>query len=295
MQQLQAQGKVCVFLCDDNVWELPPGNPARGTYEQADVIHRYQSIMSIAHAVTTSTPYLVSKCKEINQNSSMFRNLVDPDIAKMVSPGRDDPKEIRICWTGTPHHHDDAALMDQACLDILHKYPKVKFVFMGYHPPSMVTKYPTGRYEYYNFVPVDAWYPCFASLDIDIGLVPLIDHPFNWAKTCRKFQEYSIVGAPTVASPVGNYNDLPKDIVTLVSDNLSPESWVESISYLIDNPEERKIRGQKSYQYIMDNHNITTFIFERAQFYYDIYAKITGTERTVIWDETQKESVKLEN
>jgi len=295
MKQLQEQGKVCIFLCDDNVWELPSGNPAIGTYQQADVIHRYQSIMSRANAVTTSTPYLVAKCKEHNPNSFMFRNLVDPAIADMAAPGIDNPDEIRVGWTGTPHHHDDVVLIDEACLEIVQKYPKVKLVFIGYQPPSLFSKYPTRSYEYYNFVPVDAWYTCFANLDIDIGLVPLIDHPFNLAKTCRKFQEFSILSVPTIASPIGNYLDLPKDVVTLIPDNLSPKSWVDTMSYLIEHPEERKIRGQKAYQYILDHHDINRYIFERAQFYYDIYAKVTGTERTIVWDETLKENEKSEN
>jgi glycosyltransferase involved in cell wall biosynthesis len=289
MKQLQEQGKVCVFLCDDNIWELPPGNPARGTYEQADVAYRYQTIMGQADAVTTSTPYLASKCQEFNPKVTIFRNLVDPTIRDFMSPGRDNPKEIRICWTGTPHHHDDAVLMDEACLKIVHKYPQVKFVFMGYWPPSLFSHFPRDRYEYYAFVNVDAWYACFASLDIDIGLVPLTDHPFNWAKTCRKFQEYSIIGAPTVASPVGNYNFLSKDIVTFVKDNLSPDSWFEAISSLIEDREERLRRGEASLKFIMDNHDINRYIFERAQVYYDVYAAVTGTERTIIWDETHRE------
>lgn len=295
MQHLQAQGKVCVFLCDDNVWELPPGNPAKGTYQQADVIHRYQSIMSQAHAVTTSTPYLVNKCKEHNPNSIMFRNLVDPAIATMAPPGRDNPNEIRIGWTGTPHHHDDVALIDEACLEIVQRYHQVKLVFIGYQPPSLFSKYPPRSYEYYNFVNVDAWYMCFANLDIDIGLVPLIDHPFNWAKTCRKFQEFSILSTPTIASPVGNYLELPTDIVTFVPDNLSPKSWVDTMSYLIEHPEDRKTRGQKAYQYVLDNHDINRYIFERAQFYYDIYAKVTGTERIIVWEETPRESENVKN
>jgi len=291
MKRLREQGKVCVFLCDDNVWEIPQGNPARETYQQADIIHRYQTIMETAHAVTTSTSYLVDKCKNFNSHVTLFRNLIDPAVTDMVSPGRDDPDEIRIGWTGTPHHHDDAALLDEACLQILYNFPKVKFIFMGYNPPSLFTKYPPGRFEYYSFVPVDAWYPAFASLDIDIGLVPLIDHPFNLAKTCRKFQEFSQIKAATIASPIGNYKDLPKDIITLVPENLSPKSWITCITYLITHPEERKRRGDASYQYVLNNHDINTYIYERAQFYYDTYARVTGTERTIVWDETLKRNV----
>lgn len=290
MRQLQEQGKVCAFICDDNVWELPPHNPARGTYEQADVIYRYETIMRQAHAITTSTPYLAEKCRVVNKNTTIFRNLVDPEIRSFMAPGRDDPRQIRIAWFGTPHHHDDAELIDEACLEIANKYPRVRFVFMGYYPPSLFTKFPPKSYEYYNFVEVDAFYACFANLDIDIGLVPLIDHPFNWAKTCRKFQEYSIIGAPTIASPVGNYLHLPKDVVRLVPQNLKPESWYKEIVTMIEDVEGRRALGERARQFIMDEHDINKYIFERAQFYYDIYAQVTGTERTIVWEKTPKEN-----
>lgn len=287
MKQLRANGKVCLFLCDDNVWEIPGGNPAAGTYTQADIIGRYQMLMTTAHACTTSTPYLVKKCKEFNAHSYMFRNLVDPNIALLKSPGRDNPNEIRIGWTGTPHHHDDAALFDDALFELLRKYPQVKLVFMGYHPPTLSQRFPPHRYEYYSFVPVDAWYPCLANLDLDIGLVPLIDHPFNWAKTCRKFQEYSILSAATVASPVGLYKEIPKDcIITLPKE--STKDWISCMSFLIENPEKRLEMATNAFNYIMINHDINKFIAERAQVYYDVYARVTGTERSIVWEEMLK-------
>jgi len=286
MRQLQNMGKPCLFLCDDNVWELPPHNPARGTYEQADIINRYQIIMGIANAVTTSTPWLVNKCKEFNNIVYQFRNLIDPKVYDFVSPGRDDPNEIRIGWTGTPHHHDDAELFDEALYKIINKYQKVKLVFMGYHPPTLFQRYGQGRYEFYHFVPVDAFYPCFASLDIDIGLVPLIDHPFNIAKTIRKFQEFSQLKAPCVVSNIGEYKKLPQDVAVKINP-YKPKEWFDSISYLIEEEQERKAMGQRALDYVVENHDINKYIYERAQVYYDVYAAFTKTERIIVWDETQ--------
>lgn len=288
MKQLMATGKVCLFLCDDNIWEIPKGNPAISTYMQPDIVNRYQMLMTQAHAVTTSTPYLVELCKRFNPHSYQFRNLVDVNIANLASPGRDNPNEIRIGWTGTPHHHDDAIIFDDALFNIIQKYPQVKLVFMGYFPPTVQQRYPTNRYEYYNFVPVDAWYPCFANLDFDIGLVTLEDNPFNWAKTCRKFQEYSILSIPTIASPVGNYTDLPPETLFTVKTN-DTAGWMEALSYVIEHKEERDLVAQKAYNYVVNEHSIDTFIFERAQLYYDVYARVTGTDRRVVWEKPSDE------
>ncbi len=293
LKNLKQLGKACIFLCDDNVWELPEGNPAKSTYRQADVLHRYQYIMRAAHAVITSTPYLASLCKPFNPNVHILRNLVDPAIADFKSPGRDNQDEIRIGWTGTPHHHDDILIVEDALAEIAKSNSNVKFVFMGYHPPNMNEKFPVGSFEYYNFVPVDSWYPCFASLDIDIGVVPLVEHPFNLSKTCRKFQEFGILSIPCVASDVGLYKEIPNDVISIVSNN-KKASWIEKISFLIKNEEERKKIGNAAHDYVIANHDINKYIYERGQVFYDVYAQVSGTDRKVIW-EMPKENKMLDS
>lgn len=270
LHQLLLKGKIGVFICDDNVWEVPPGNPAKATYETPDIMYRYLSVMNDCYAVTTSTPYLRELCLQQNPRVYLFRNLVDPMIETYLSPGRDNPEEVRIGWFGTPHHHDDIVLIEDALATIGKKYPQVKWVFMGYQPPNLITKFRKGSYERYMFVQVDAFYPSLASLDFDIGIVPLVDNGFNRGKTCRKFQEHSILRIPTVASLVGEYRRLPGDTIMRVESNKRDE-WIRMLSYLIENPEARTRLGTKAHDYIIDKHDINTYIYERAAVYYKIY------------------------
>ena len=278
MKKLKKLGKVCIFHCDDNIWELPPNNPAISTYKPGSpVVERFEMLMKMAHAVTTSTPYLKKWCLKYNPNVYVYRNLVDPIIESFKSPGRDNPEEIRIGWTGTPHHHDDIAPIEPLFLELV-KDPRVKLVFMGYAPPTVLHNIPRARWEYYDFVPVDAFYMTLANLDFDIGIAPLIEHGFNYGKTARKAQEYAILKVPMVLSSIKCYSEWKHGETCLKPQENTVQGWLKRITYLIENPKEANKLSEMAYKQVIKNHDINVYSWERANLYYTIYEEVTGTK-----------------
>jgi hypothetical protein len=67
---------------------------------------------------------------------------------------------------------------------------------------------------------------------MDIGLVPLNDIPFNQAKSFIKGLEYTASGIPFVAEATGEYQLLAADGVGSVAS--SPEEWASRLSELLD-------------------------------------------------------------
>jgi len=279
INKLKEKGIVCVFHVDDNVWDIPPNNPAVSTYAPGGpVVQRYEMVMRSAHAVTTSTPHLAKEIMKRCQNSVYInRNLVDPEIADFITPGRDNPEEVRIGWFGTPHHHDDIVPMEPIFPELT-KLSKVKLVFMGYAPPTVLHNIPRKRWEYYDFVPVDGFYPALANLDFDIGLAPLVDNGFNKGKTARKAQEFAICKVPMILAPVLCYRDWRHGDTCLKPKENTPQAWYERIRFLIENPKERERLARNAFVYVNQNHNIHTFIWERAASYYKIYKEAKGVE-----------------
>lgn len=276
MRNMKKRKKACIFHCDDNVWELPPNNPAIGVYK-GRILEFYQTILHEAHAVTTSTPYLKKLCERFNPNVYIFRNLVESKIEEFLTPGRDNPEEIRIGWTGTPHHHDDILPMEPIFPELV-KDSRVKLVFMGYAPPTVLHHIHRSRWEYYDFVPVDSFYPALANLDFDIGIAPLIENGFNKGKTARKAQEYAILRAPMCLAPVTTYRDwINGEVCTKPSEN-TPEAWYKILRFMIDHPEERDRLQKAAYAQVKRNHDIDTYIQERAGIYYQIYEKVQSGE-----------------
>lgn len=275
-RNLKRMGKCTVFHCDDNVWEIPPGNPAKETYKPGSaVMHRYELLISRCDAVTTSTPYLAEWCRKFNPNVYVMRNLVEVDfITSFQNPGRDNPDEIRIGWTGTPHHHDDIQIVEPAIKEIMGKYPKVKWVFMGYAPTDKgVLHANLGRWEYYEFVRVDAFYAAFANMDFDIGIAPLCDNPFNKGKTARKAQEYATLKIPMVLSPMVCYKDWVHGETCLKPKNNQVSEWVKDLDWMITHKADRKAMADRAYEQVVRNHDVKRWVFERADIYKEIYNK----------------------
>lgn len=276
IRKAKKQGKVILTNVDDNIWELPPNNPAKSIYT-GDTLARYEQTLREVDAVTTSTPYLKKLTLPFNKNCYVERNLVEPFLNEFVSPGKDLGYEdiIRIGWHLTPHHHDDYLIIEETIDKITRKYPKVKWIFMGYKVP-ILNKLPKNRWEYYEFVPVDAFYPAVASLDFDIGLAPLVDNGFNWGKTGRKAQEYAILGVPMILSPVCTYSNWKHNETCIKPETNDTKGWVAALSYLIENEPKREELARAAYHFVLENHNIDTWIKEHSAIFYEIYNKVKG-------------------
>jgi glycosyltransferase involved in cell wall biosynthesis len=71
----------------------------------------------------------------------------------------------------------------------------------------------------------------------DVGIAPLADIPFNWARSDIKLKEYAASGVPWLASPVGPYQGLGEEQGgRLVSD----DGWFEALDRLVSRPRERR-------------------------------------------------------
>jgi glycosyltransferase involved in cell wall biosynthesis len=290
VRMAKQKGQVVTTICDDNVWNLPPKNPASSVY-QGIVIDTYEAILQEVHAVTTSTPYLRELCIKHNPHTYIHRNLVEMSIHNLVFPDKDDDEQqsVRIGWHLTPHHADDAEIIKDAVPIITQRYPQVKWIMMGWNPP-FVAKLPRHRTEYYGFVPVEAFYPAIASLDIDIGIAPLVDHPFNWGKTCRKAQEYAVLGIPMILAPIRTYDGWNHNETCIRPATNDTKGWVDAISYLIEHPEEHRRLATAAYHKVLEENDIDKWIKERAAVYYGVYNRVKGTNLMLPTDTEWEES-----
>jgi glycosyltransferase involved in cell wall biosynthesis len=81
------------------------------------------------------------------------------------------------------------------------------------------------------------------SRKFDVGIMPLVDGPFERGKCGYKLIQYMASGLPVVASPVGVNQEI---VEPGVNGYLAASSgdWLEALRQLRDSRENRKMMGQ---------------------------------------------------
>ena len=220
---------------------------------------------------TTTTTFLADKLRKFNKKVFVVPNKLakkDVEIVNGIlakSFDRND-KEIRIGYfSGTISHNKDFAVITEALMKVLGKYPKAKLVLVGpLDVESNLVKKFKNRIEQLPFV---FWEKHLANIaGVDINLAPLeVGNPFCESKSELKIFEAGIMKVPTVASATHTFQGIVEDGVDgFIASNT--QEWAEKISRLIENSGLRKRMGEKAREKTMARHTMKN---TNNQEYYD--------------------------
>lgn len=231
------QGRKIVVDIDDWFDELDKTNKA---YSSTDPeIHKdnnrdiYFQIIEMAHALICSTPVLkdfYSK-KYPTKPVFMIRNSIDIDRWPIKSPTRREPK---IGWVGaTPWRSRDLEQLS-SFMDEYLKRQNLMFHHSGHingqSSAASLLGIPESRTTTSGMSTILDLRTLFN--DIDIGIVPLNDVPFNHAKSYLKGLEYAAAGIPFVASALPEYEVLAGHGIGRVAK--TPSQWMSHFDELLD-------------------------------------------------------------
>jgi hypothetical protein len=226
----EAGAKIVVDL-DDNIWQIPEGNIARGDLKT----HINRSLMmcesvKAADWVTVSTEPLKNAVQALNQNVTVLPNYLNlSDWKHKRKAGK-----TRIGWVWSPTHTPDNKEVEEALKEINKKYKEVEIVIFG-------TDKNIFDFDTVNIpaVPHEEYPKTFMEAGIDISIAPLADNDFNKSKSNIKWLESTMAGAAFIGSKVYPYEfsvDHGKTGYVCKGKN----QWVRHISNLIENPVKRK-------------------------------------------------------
>lgn len=210
-------------------------------------------MIEIADHIIVSTEPLRQSLKKYGKPITVIENSIDPKIWKVKKPKKRTDGKIRIGWAGSGSHLADTHIINEAFDEILKKYPQVEIHLVGFvendserggrefhHRPTM------GYEEYPQFL---------ADMDLDIAVAPLMDSPFNRAKSNIKWLEHSMLETPMVLSDVVPYNLCVKNYKTGYLAK-GKAQWVKYLSWLIENEEKRKAIGKAAKENVLKYYTI---------------------------------------
>lgn len=219
---------------DDWYWGLEKSNAAyeitRPENNPEENIDHYAEILKLSDMIVVSTPFLKEKMEKWlgHPNVKMICNRVtitDFNVRRASS------KRPVVGWVGSTAHRSNDLEELRGLFDLINN--KVHHSgHLSTHPyfhnavdinPARVTlapMEPPRRYARQSF--------CF-----DIGIAPLRDTPFNYAKSWIKMIEYAAAGVPMIGSPAPEYLRLNREYgIGRIANSI--EEWAEHIKELGD-------------------------------------------------------------
>lgn len=192
-------------------------------------IDHYRRTLESSDLVTVSTPFLAAKVTEWGVPVKIIENRVS---SYMFPTRRCRDGKPTVGWVGsTGHRSGDLAILKVFYSEIS---SLVNFHHTGHYPgfPSFSSEVGLDE-DQVTTLPMLSPFEYPHGFTFDIGVVPLVDIPFNHAKSWIKGLEYAAAGIPFIASPLPEYVRLNQEfgIGRLAS---TPSEWKEHIEELSD-------------------------------------------------------------
>lgn len=240
-RQLRAAGVGVVWDDDDDVSTLPRWNPhyrRMGAAGRRAMVEGVREMVRLADVVTTPSAHLADKFRELGATDVRVLENRLPSELLDVKPIKHDGVVV-ACLASLEHHVDYERLRIAEVLEqLLDDHPELRVVSLG-----LGLGLSSDRYTNLKKIP-------FLELTrelarADIGLAPLVDIPWNRARSNVKLKEYTAAGLAWLASPVGPYVGMGES----QGGRLVPDDgWHEAIERLVvDRRARRKLakRGAK--------------------------------------------------
>ncbi len=269
------RGIPVVYAPDDAVWEITPDNPSfdqvRPFLPLVDLVRRRAD----AFLVTTAT--LGAQLDDGNRDIFVVPNAIEPDRWPLRPRTSG---EWRVGWSGGASHVDDLLAVVPALQDLCRRQP-VQVVVQGlvaepfdeaernlrqdldaYTPAArvaaekileLIAALRACRARHVPFKAFDAYRSGLPRLDLDIGLCPLRDTPFNRSKSAVKFYEYACCGFLTVASDIPPYAG---EVSLTVPDD--PRAWADALEFHLRRADVRAARLHEQRAFVLAERNIAT-------------------------------------
>lgn len=300
--QYQKMGKVVIADYDDLVYSCSPFNPAYKTLGLQDVKVRdvegkehwlwedgvkgfsikdnyvryraQQDLFKIIDGVSVTNQYLKNRYLEENPDLEgkieILPNSIDFRLFRPFPKKKNE--KVRIGWFASSSHLTEIWVVKSVILKLYERFgDKIQFVLLG-DIPELSRVFSADKMELHPFVDLNIYPLKAASLNLDIGICPLVDDEFNRHKSQLKWSEYAALGIPSVCSKIEPY-ECVEDGKTgyLAKDN---DEFADKVSLLVESEKLRKEIADNAYEKNYNDFNLEKNINKWVDFYQSVYDRV---------------------
>lgn len=215
IERARDAGQIVLYDLDDDVWTIPEWSPAfkamsheSGGRWRAIQIPVLENNLRASDGLICSTPRIaeVAEARVPGLKTWVVRNGIDVRMWKWPrKPLEHTP--LRVGWMGSVSHHAPHLRTMMEALDVLTKH-NAEFVFLGW-----TEGWAREAAELLDELPCKTdWRPWvdFRQLpdllaDVDVGIIPRVETPFNEGQSTTSGMEYAAAGCPFIAFPSDEY------------------------------------------------------------------------------------------
>ena len=232
-------------------------NP-RMIFDFDDSIHlgsreaKLRAVLPLFSWITPGNSYLAEFARLVNPNVSIWPTVVDTDA---FVPARDRaPGPVRIGWSGSDSTARECLPLLRESLCSLAATEDLEFVVISGSRPDL--DWPGVKIRY---LPWTAETEVAELQQIDVGLMPLRDAPFERGKCGLKAIQYMACGIPALVSPVGVNAEIVDDGVEgfhCVTD----EDWVRRLRQLLKDGGLRRRMGEAGRERAVGRYSVSSLL-----------------------------------
>lgn len=256
MRAAKALGQRLIVDVDDHYDAISEDNRAFHTTDpKVNPVHNrehFAKVVAEADVVTVTTPELYDHYAQTVDDIRLIRNGVNP---KQFKRRKQRNRKPIVGWAGSiawrsedvkqlnPWFGEWLETRDVQFHHAGHEGDQVTFAELAGVDPSRVS---TSGME-----PITSYADMLTRFDV--GIVPLVDTPFNRAKSTIKGLEYTLAGIPFVASPLPEYERLADMGVGRIGQ--TPEHFLSQLDALLD----YKVRNHEAavqFERVLKEHTI---------------------------------------
>jgi len=197
--------------------------------------NKIRTVMSNARTVVVGNDYLAEYARRAGAPEIQFVPTV-VDLEHYPVSEKVQSSTFSIGWIGTPWTARYLAAVAPALKEVCSK-GSVRVLLIG-----------SGAVNLQVPVEVRSWSEATEACDIreiDVGIMPIPDEPFERGKCGYKLLQYMACGLPAVASPVGANSKIIDEGATGYLAG-TPAEWIQALERLRENPAMRRKMGNEA-------------------------------------------------
>ena len=191
--------------------------------------NKIYKIVKYANTVITGSPYLSSHLNRFTNNIVELPtsiNFANYTSNFQLNSNKD---EITIGWIGSKSTSINIVSIKEVIKIIYKLNPKITFKLMGFDT-NLKTQLELPNVQFYNW---SAQEELIFLNEIDLGIMPLEDTPFNRGKCGFKLIQYMAMGKPTLSTPLEANVKINRNNNNLFATN--NEEWLDCINEFCSN------------------------------------------------------------